>query len=98
LPDEFGESNSVFKRFRRWDKADVFHLIFKVLAENADLEYAMIEGTMVKVYRSGRGANGGLFGRPLGGLVEGKRPKSWLWLVLSAISCASFDCRAKPTT
>jgi len=64
LHGEFGNWNSIFQRFRRWVKADVFKRIFDALSDVPDLEYAMIDGTIVKVHRHGQGAKGGLKARP----------------------------------
>jgi len=64
LPPGFGNWNTVFKRFRDWVKGDVFQRIFDALSEEPDLEFAMIDGTIVKVHRHGQGAKGGLKARP----------------------------------
>lgn len=60
LPPHFGKWNTVFKRYRDWVKAGVFETIFASVNEDVDLEYAMIDGTIVKVHRHGQGAKGGL--------------------------------------
>ena len=48
----------MFKRVRRWVKADAFYQIFRALAEDADFEHAMIDDSIVKVHRHGQGAKG----------------------------------------
>ena len=65
LPDEFGLWNSVFRRFRRWALKGVFEQVFRVLNDDPDFEYAMIDGTNVRVHQHGTGAKGGLSIRPL---------------------------------
>ncbi len=63
LPSEFGHWNSTFRRFRRWVQVDVFKRIFDALSDEPDMEYAMIDATIVKVHRHGMGAKGGLRAR-----------------------------------
>jgi transposase len=64
LPDEFGNWFSVWKRFRRWALKGVFERIFEALSNEPDLEYALIDGTIIKVHRHATGAKGGLKIRP----------------------------------
>ena len=64
LPEAFGNWNTVFKRFRHWVNADVFKRIFDAVSGEPDMEYAMIDGTIVPVHRHGHGAKGGLKARP----------------------------------
>jgi transposase len=66
LPEFFGNWNSVFQRFRRWARSGVFDKAFQALSEDADFEYAIIDGTIVRVHQHGTGAKGGLKLRPSG--------------------------------
>ena len=66
LPDDFGNWNSVFQRFRRWAKAGVFDRIFERLSGDPDFEYALIDGTIVSAHQKASGAKGGLRIRPSG--------------------------------
>jgi transposase len=89
LPEEFGKGNTVFRRFRRWVKADAFYRMFRALSEDADFEYTMIDVSrpappvraglrkIVKVHRHGQGSKGGLKARPSDAPAAAQQPGSW---------------------
>ena len=58
LPDEFGNWNSVFQRFRRWAKKDVWESLFKALVENPDFEYLIVDSSIVRAHQHAAGAKG----------------------------------------
>ena len=64
LPPAFGNWNTQFRRFRRWAIAGVFESIFNAMSDCPDLEYALIDGTIVSVHQKATGAKGGLKLRP----------------------------------
>lgn len=66
LPADFGNWNSVFRRFRRWAESGVFEKIFEEIRGLTDFEYAMIDGTIVQAHQKASGAKGGLTIKPLG--------------------------------
>ncbi len=60
LPKEFGNRNSRFKRFRRWAGNGVFESLFNAMSGEPDLEYALVDGTIVQAHQKASGAKGGL--------------------------------------
>ena len=65
LPEMFGNWNTVFRRFRRWARTSVFEHVFRALSGDPDFEYALIDGTIIRVHQHGTGAKGGLVVRRL---------------------------------
>ena len=47
LPEFFGKWNTVFKRYRDWVMADVFKRLFEAVSDDPDLEFAMVDATIV---------------------------------------------------
>jgi transposase len=76
LPVGFGKWNTAFKRYSDWVKAGVFKRIFDAVSDDPDMEYAMVDATIVKVHRHGHGAKGGLKIRPSASRKAAGRPKS----------------------
>ena len=87
LPREFGNWNTVHRRFRRWVQSGVFQRIFDVIEEDLNLKAVMVDGTFAKVHQHGTGAKKAaarLMSRlidKLSAAVEaGLPPSSWPWL------------------
>jgi transposase len=66
LSATFGPWNTVFQRFRRWVQAGIFERLFQALSGDPDFEYALIDGTIIRVHQHGTGAKGGLVVRRSG--------------------------------
>lgn len=66
LPLEFGNWNSNFQRFRRWARNGVWENLLKALAEDPDLEYLLIDATVVRAHQHAAGAKGGAMRRRSG--------------------------------
>jgi transposase len=64
LPRAFGNWMSVYTRFRDWAKAGVSKRLFDAVSDEPDMEYVIVDATIVKVHRHGQGAKGGHKTRP----------------------------------
>src|ERR1700691_2227539 len=51
LPERFGDAIIIHNRYRRWCENGVWERVFKMLAEDADNEYAMIDSTIVRAHQ-----------------------------------------------
>lgn len=56
LPERYGDWKNVHRRFSRWSKAGIFDKIFRILSEDADMEFLFIDGSIVKAHQHAAGA------------------------------------------
>jgi len=68
LPERYGGHQAVKRRFYRWVERDALGGFLAVLAADADLEWLMIDSTVVRAHQRAAGAR-----RSKGGLM----PRGW---------------------
>ena len=72
LPAQFGDYESVKRRYDRWIERGVRDDVLAALSREADLEWLMIDSTIVRAHRHAAGASrqkGGRTPRALAGLA-----------------------------
>ena len=53
LPDDFGHWHRIYVRYNRWSKKKIWERIFKTMADDPDLEYLMVDGSIIRVHQHG---------------------------------------------
>ncbi len=79
LPVEYGNWNSVYRRFRRWCTTGVWDALLETLAElgRPDNEAHMIDSSVIRAHQCAAGVKGGIkTRRPLGVPVAASQPRS----------------------
>ncbi len=82
LPDRYGPWQTVYTRFRRWQRAGVWTRVLATLQAGGDargeLDWSLhfVDGTVVRAHQHAAGAKKGAAIRRSGGAGAGIRPKS----------------------
>ena len=87
LPSEFGNSNSIFQKFNRWSSNDKLMKIFKLFANDADVEWVFIDGSHVRAHQHSSGKKIKIFQKVL---VEIVQKSTWLLILMVTLLSSLF--------
>ena len=100
LPAEFGNWNSVWKRFWRLSQAGVFEAFFDALAATSQTAHLvqMFDATVVRAHVSAAGAKGGRTARRWAARAGASQPRSTSRLTWMGDRSRSTSRRVRPAT
>ena len=53
LPPSLGHWHRVYVRYNRWSKKGIWTQVFEAIGDTPDLEYLMVDGSIVRVHQHG---------------------------------------------
>ena len=92
IPSEFGNWNSIFKRFGRWADAGVWDEMHQYFIDEPDMEWLLLDSTVVRAHPCAAGApkaKGGQAEQALGKSVGGFSTKIHVTVDALGTRCAS---------
>ena len=89
LPSRFGPWDTVYQRFNRWSKKGVWQKIAEALADDPDLEWLMIDSTVVRAHQHAAGKKGGKEAKGSDAAKAASAPRSMSRSTRTATRCGS---------